>query len=290
LIKKLLTKNIMSKFLLPVLLIAIAFTSACKTGREAKKEIKETVKQDTGVGLVFSKMKDAQFDFRTMNVKFQAKVESEKNNLGFGGSMRIIKDRTIWLSLSAMVGIEAFRIFITPDSVKMINRLNKTYFKGDYQLINELLKTPFDFDMLQALVTGNDFSYYENNIFKVGEDARSYKISTPGRKKLKNYVANQSDMDRVLVQDLWISPGNYKIIRQQIKEISKENSKLVVDYSAFVVFDDQLLAHQIDVNVEAEQKMKVVIDFEKVSVDEEITVPFVIPESFVPMDQQQKNK
>ena len=170
----------------------------------------------------------------------------------------------------------------------MINRLNKTYFKGDYQLINELLKTPFDFDMLQALVTGNDFSYYENNIFKVGEDAKAYKIATPGRRKLKNYVANQSDMDRVLVQDLWISPDNYKIIRQQIKEISKENSKLVVDYSAFVAFDDQLLAHQIDVSVEAEQKMKVMIDFEKVTVDEEITVPFMIPENYVPMDQQQK--
>ncbi len=278
----------MSRLLLPVLIITIAFFSACKTGREAKKEIKETVKQDTGVEFIFSKMKDAQFDFRTMNVKFQAKVESEKSNMSFGGSMRIIKDRTIWLSLSAIVGIEAFRVYISPDSVKMINRLNKTYFKGDYQLINELLKTPFDFDMLQALVTGNDFSYYENNIFKVGEDAKAYKIATPGRRKLKNYVANQSDMDRVLVQDLWISPDNYKIIRQQIKEISKENSKLVVDYSAFVAFDDQLLAHQIDVSVEAEQKMKVMIDFEKVTVDEEITVPFMIPENYVPMDQQQK--
>jgi len=267
----------------------IAFFAACKTGREAKKEIKETVKRDTGVEFIFSKMKDAQFDFRTMNVKFQAKVESEKSNMSFGGSMRIIKDRTIWLSLSAIVGIEAFRVYISPDSVKMINRLNKTYFKGDYQLINELLKTPFDFDMLQALVTGNDFSYYENNIFKVGEDAKAYKIATPGRRKLKNYVANQSDMDRVLVQDLWISPDNYKIIRQQIKEISKENSKLVVDYSAFVAFDDQFLAHQIDVSVEAEQKMKVMIDFEKVTVDEEITVPFMIPENYVPMDQQQKN-
>lgn len=278
----------MSRFLLPVLIVTIAFFSACKTGREAKREIKETVKRDTGVEFIFSKMKDAQFDFRTMNVKFQAKVESEKSNMSFGGRMRIIKDRTIWLSLSAVVGIEAFRVYISPDSVKMINRLNKTYFKGDYQLINELLKTPFDFDMLQALITGNDFSYYENNIFKVGEDAKAYKISTPGRKKLKNYVANQSDIDRVLVQDLWISPENYKIIRQQIKEISKENSKLVVDYSAFVAFDDQLLAHQIDVNVEAEQKMKVIIDFEKVTVDEEISVPFMIPENYVPMDQQQK--
>src|SRR3989339_779332 len=81
LIKKLLTKSIMSKFLLPVLLITIAFFSACKTGREAKKEIKETVKRDTGVEFIFSKMKDAQFDFRTMNIKFQAKVESEKTNL-----------------------------------------------------------------------------------------------------------------------------------------------------------------------------------------------------------------
>lgn len=280
----------MSKFLLPVLIIAIAFFSACKTGREAKKEIKETVKRDTGVEFIFSKMKDAQFDFRTMNIKFQAKVESEKNNFNFGGTMRIIKDRTIWLSMSAVIGIEAFRVCITPDSVKMINRLNKTYFRGDYQLINELLKTPFDFDMLQALVTGNDFSYYENNIFRVGEDAKTYKIATPGRKKLKNYVANQSDIDRVLVQDLWIAPDNYKIVRQQIKEISKENSKLVVDYSAFVAFDDQFLAHQIDVTVEADQKMKVIIDFEKVSIDEEIAVPFVIPESFVPMDQQQKNR
>ncbi|HPS84709.1 MAG TPA: hypothetical protein PLA88_10345, partial [Bacteroidales bacterium] len=86
----------MSRLLLPVLIITIAFFSACKTGREAKKEIKETVKQDTGVEFIFSKMKDAQFDFRTMNVKFQAKVESEKSNMSFGGSMRIIKDRTIW--------------------------------------------------------------------------------------------------------------------------------------------------------------------------------------------------
>ncbi|MPM20359.1 hypothetical protein SDC9_66788 [bioreactor metagenome] len=278
----------MSKFLLPVLVILTVFFLSCRTGRETKREIKETVKKDTGVEHIFSKMKDAQFDFRTINVKFQAKVESEKNNMSFGGSMRIIKDRTIWISMSAVVGIEAFRVNITTDSVMMINRLNKTFFKGDYQLINDLLKTPFDFDMLQALVTGNDFSYYENNIFKIGEDDHAYKISTPGRKKLKNYVANQSDMERVLVQDMWISPENYKIVRQQIKEITKENSKLVVDYSAFVDIDGQMLAHQIDVSVEADQKMKVKIDFEKVTVDDEITVPFVIPENYVPMDQKQK--
>jgi hypothetical protein len=280
----------MNKFVLPVLILIIVFvSSACRTGEDSRKEIRETMKKDTGVEYIFSKMKDAQFDYRTLNVKFQAKVESDKDNLSFGGSMRIIKDRTIWISMSAIVGIEAFRVFITTDSVKMINRLNKTYFVGDFQLINDLLKTPFDFDMLQALITGNDFSYYENNIFKVGEDSKLYRISTPGRKKLKNYIANQSDINRVLAQDMWIDPGNYKIMRQQIKEISKENSKMVVDYSAFVDIDEQLLPHQINVSVEADQKMKVVVDYEKVTVDDEINVPFIIPDGYVPMDQKKNN-
>jgi len=278
----------MNKLFLIFVVFASVVLASCKPKQEAVKEIKQTVKLDSAVENVFAKMQDNQFDFRTVNIKFQAKVESDKNNLSFGGSMRIIKDRVIWISMSAVAGIEAFRLIITPDSVKMINRLNKTYFVGDYQLINELLKTPFDFDMIQALTLGNDFSYYENNIFKIVEDANVYRISTPGRKKLKNYVANSTDMNKVLVQDMWISPLTWKIIRQQIKEISKENSKLLIDYSEFKALGDQMLGHQVDITVEAEQKMKVGVNYEKVTFDEEITVPFVIPESFEPMNTQKK--
>lgn len=279
----------MNRNILPVLMMVLVLFSGCKLRHEAKKEIKDNVKQDQGIETIFSKMKDNQFEYRTLSIKFQATVQSEKDkNLSFGGSMRIIKDRTIWLSMSAVLGIEAFRVIITPDSVKMINRLNKTYFAGDYVLINEMLKTPFDFDMIQAIATGNDFSYYENNIFKIGEDALAYKISTPGRKKLKNYVANQVDMDKVLVQDMWISPENYKIVRQQIKEISKQNSKLVVDYTNFLPLGDQLFAHEVNMSVEAEQKNNIKVIFEKVTFDEEITVPFTIPESYNPMEQEQK--
>jgi len=279
----------MNKNILPIIVVLIAFISACKVGREVKKEIKETVKQDTGIEYVFTKMKNAQFDFRTLNIKFRAKVESDKNNMSFGGNLRIIKDSTIWISMSAIIGIEAFRVIIFPDSVKMINRLNKTYFKGDYQLIKEILKTPLDFDMLQALITGNDFSYYENNIFKIGEDAKAYKISTPGRRKLKNYVASQSDLDRVLVQDIWIAPDNFKIIKQHIKELSKDSNKLTIDYSSFIEYNGKLLCHQIDVNIEAEQKMKVFIDYEKVSVNDDISAPFIIPDNYKPIEQMGNN-
>jgi hypothetical protein len=280
-------ESMMNRKIPVLLLILLVMLGACKLKRETKKEIKGNVKQDEGVDFIFSKMKASQLDFRTLSMKFQATVESDKDkSVTFNGNMRIVKDRAMWLSLSAILGVEAFRVIITQDSVKMINRLNKTYFKGDYQLINNLLKSPFDFDMLQALVTGNDFSYYENNIFKVGEDDLTYKISTLGRKKLKNYVANADDMDKVLVQDMWIAPGTFKIVRQQIKEISKQNSKVIIDYGDFEELGNQLFPKNVTVVVETEQKMSIFVKYEKVALDEEVTIPFTIPESYRPMEQQ----
>ena len=265
-------------FLIPILLVSLG---SCKLKREAKKEIKELIKNDEGVDIIFSKMKENQFEFRTLKLKFKATAVEEKNkSTSFSGNLRIVKDREIWVSLYAGLGIEAFRVYITTDSVKMINRIRKTYFVGDYQLINELLNTPFDFDMLQAILTGNDFSYYQNNVFKAGQDALFYRISTIGRTKLKNYVENQSDLNKVLVQDIWINPSNYKIVRQQIKEIKKENNKLVIDYLSFKELEGGLFPDQFQLKVEAENKIDITVEYNKIVVDEELTIPFVIPSSY----------
>lgn len=278
-------KNIMNRFflllLIPILLISL---DSCKLKRETKKGIKELVKNDEGVDIIFEKMKENQFEFRTLKLKFKVTAVEEKNkSTSFSGNLRIVKDRKIWVSLYAGLGIEAFRVYITTDSVKMLNRIKKTYFVGDYQLINELLNTPFDFDMLQAILTGNDFSYYQNNVFKVGQDDLFYRISTIGRTKLKNYVENQSDLNKVLIQDIWINPTTYKIVRQQIKEIKKENNKLVIDYLSFKELEAGLFPDQFQLKVEAENKIDITVEYNKIVVDEELTIPFVIPSSYKPM-------
>lgn len=275
----------MNKVVYILLISVLGLTAAsCKLKRETKKEIKEVVKNDEGVDIIFEKMKEQQFLFRTLNLKFKATSTDDKDkSTSFSGNLRIVKDREIWLSLTPALGIEAFRIYITTDSVKMINRINKTYFMGDYQLINDLLNTPFDFDMLQAFLTGNDFNYYQNNVFKVGEDDLFYRISTIGRTKLKNYVANQADIDKILVQDMWIDPQTYKIVRQQIKEIKKENSKLTIDYTSFETIGVSLFPNAYSVKVDAESKFFIDVEYEKIRIDEDLTIPFVIPPSYKPM-------
>ena len=48
-------------------------------------------------------------------------------------NIRMQKDSVIWISATALLGIEAVRLLITPDSFKMINRLiSEEYFTLDY--------------------------------------------------------------------------------------------------------------------------------------------------------------
>jgi hypothetical protein len=47
-------------------------------------------------------------------------------NYDVNATMRMYKDSAIWLSANAVLGIEAMRVLITKDSVKLLNKLDKT--------------------------------------------------------------------------------------------------------------------------------------------------------------------
>lgn len=272
----------MNRFLILILSLTLLFS--CSIHRKTRKDIRQSVKKnEMNVDSVVNRMKSGEFDFNTLSLKFSAKYISKKEEQSFNGNIRIKKNEKIWISITPMLGIEAFRVLISQDSVQMIDRMNKTFFRGDYQIVNELLQTPFDFDMLQAFIIGNDFSYYENNSFKLGEDALMYRISTVGRRKLKSYIRNQSDKDKVFIQDIWIQPETYKIRTQQLKEISKQNNKLILNYSDFSVIGKYLFPQTINIDVESESKMSIGVSYTRVTVDEEISIPFVIPESYKPI-------
>lgn len=282
------TVNIIHKtthlFVIAILLMAVSLS--CRGRKNVVHEIKDPLKdKNEGVDYVFSKLKESEFAYNTLSIKFSADAvinKDQKNS--FNGQVRIKRDSIIWISITPALGIEAFRLYITVDSVKMIDRIHKTFFRGDYMIINELLKTPFDFDMLQAFITGNDFSYYENNIFKASTENLNYKLTTLGRRKLKNYVKNQVDLNKVFIQDILLDPVNYKIIKQQIKELTKQNSRLVIDYSNFQRMDNQgLFPCTLSVLVEAESKLEIFLEYTKVVVDQEINAPFTIPENYKPI-------
>ena len=69
-------------------------------------------------------------DFNTLALKGKADLDinGEQNNVNM--NIRIQKDKKIWVIITAAGGIvEVARAMITPDSLLLLNKLQKTYTK-----------------------------------------------------------------------------------------------------------------------------------------------------------------
>lgn len=87
----------------------------------------------------------------------EAALNSQLSTLSFTGTLRMRRDSTIWISASALMGIENVRALITQDSVFLINRMNQTYLAEPFSAMEETMGTP-SFQELQSTLLGNGTS------------------------------------------------------------------------------------------------------------------------------------
>ena len=69
-----------------------------------------------------------------------------------------------------------------------MNRLNKTYFAGKYELLDSLLNTTIEYSILQSMMLGNDLTQYDVNKFKASVDGSFYRITIRERRKIRKYI------------------------------------------------------------------------------------------------------
>lgn len=71
------------------------------------------------------------------------------------------RDSLIYLNINKF-GIELFRVVLTLDTITMVNRFEKTYYKGDYSIISKLYGISLTFDMIQSIFLGETFSNFKS--------------------------------------------------------------------------------------------------------------------------------
>jgi hypothetical protein len=258
--------------LLAVILLLSIVIGACSSKRHI---IKEPLKEAKSIYLL-EELAKSELQFDWFSAKFSIDYIYDKKLTEFKGQIRIQKDSMIWLSFSPALGIEMARLKITTDSVFYMNRINKTYLVGDYHFISDFLKTNIDFDMLQSLIIGNDFQFYEKSKFRANVDAQEYKLSTAERHKLKKFVKQDETDAKAFYQNIWLNPENFKISRVTIKEITNDK-KLDAYYSDFRDHEGQLFPFDIIFEIVAKEKIVVEVDYSKIKIDIPQTFPFTIP-------------
>jgi hypothetical protein len=256
-------------------LLSVFITAACST---SKRTIKAPLKEQ-GADYLFENLKKNELKYGYLSAKFSAVFSQDKHNTSFSGQIRIQKDSLIWISISPALGIEMVRVLISNDSIKYMNRIDKSFFTSNFDYINTLINSTLDYDMLQSFLTGNDFSFYENSSFKAGIDNHEYKLITTNRRKLKKYVRNNEEIS-IPLQNIWLNPETFKISRVMIKELVQNGRKLEGVYE-YNLNDGQLMPSSVHFALETiNNKNTIEVNYSKITITDQLDFPFRIPDKY----------
>ena len=108
-----------------LLLLSIVGLSTCRTAVEGYRAVQLVADQRPAAQRVKS-IADRQVDWQTFSAKGRFAIAGGEEMLA-SMQMRMVRDRYILISLRGGMGIEGGRIFITPDSLYIIDKINKCY-------------------------------------------------------------------------------------------------------------------------------------------------------------------
>lgn len=90
----------------------------------------------------------------TFNARAKLHVEGGGQSHDISANIRMEQGKSIWVSATALLNFEVGRLLITPDTVWLLDRLNRTATVLPFSEIGQLLPLQTDFYSLQSLITG----------------------------------------------------------------------------------------------------------------------------------------
>ncbi|MBC7486806.1 MAG: DUF4292 domain-containing protein [Cytophagaceae bacterium] len=134
----------MNRFIL-VFSLSVILLSACKKQPATSGDLQKGQNH----------MEWTPLSFNYLVIKSKISFKSQGNSTNLTANIRIKKDSLIWLSITPGMGIEVVRAIITPDSVKVINRLDNKYDAYSISYIKQTLGINLNYYNLQNLLVGD---------------------------------------------------------------------------------------------------------------------------------------
>ncbi|AOM76952.1 DUF4292 domain-containing protein [Pedobacter steynii] len=253
-------RNILNKVLLLTLL---AFTMACKTKKKVVvvPPVSDSVVVDRKKAETLQLLQQKDVAFTTLSLKGKARLEINGVSNNVSMNIRIRKDEGIWVSVTGLMGIEGARALITPDSIKVMNKLQSVYLKKPFSYVHRFSNKQVSFKMLQAILSGNT---------------------------IPELMTESSALQ--LENGVWVLQGEqaelgYRVLFNTLLKVSESNlndlkswKALKVVYGDYQNMNGTLFPTSLSINSMAgTQKINLDLDFSKVESNVPVEFPFNVP-------------
>lgn len=220
----------------------------------------------------FKQLIESNLDYNTLSFKMNVELNAGKKAINSKATLKMEKDKNIQISVQPFLGIEAFRLQITPDSIIVIDRLNRRYIAENMAQL-KAQNTNFDFSVLQALFTNEIFVPNKGGLVTLS-DKTAFDIQRKNDKMLLTGKTNKS-IDFVFTGNL-----NNKL---SSTSIASKSGNFAMDwkYSSFDSSMGNLFPKKMDVDMERkDKKVNMILSISKIEKNDKVDFNISIPSKY----------
>jgi len=268
-------KNTVNKILIVCCLLAMV---SCKARKKAMTtiapQVNNTVSTPTtppDINVVKNQLaviKSNQLNFSTFSGKANTKLDINGNSNDVTLNIRISKDKKIWVSVTALLGIEVARALITPDSIKVLNKLQGLYLKKPFSFIYQYASRQVNYKTIESLLVGNAMPELLTENSSVKTDMGNVTLS--------------GNLQELMYSLMF---GTNMHVTQFNLSNNDAGQALLVNNSNFVQVANRLVPSKIDIlSTIKDKKIQANLQYTKVDFDQQLDFPFNIPERYTPAE------
>lgn len=246
--------------LLFVLITLISCKSKSGVVMTAPKENKNTTSS------VIEKLYQNKNDFSTLYIKSSANYADEKMSQNVTAEIKIKKDEQILVSVR-FLGITMAKALITPEGVSYYEKINGSYFEGDFKGLSQWLGTDLDYSKIQNLLVGQAIDDLTKGKYKETLEAnQKYKLED---------LSNENTQKSFFIDAL-----KFVLQKQEISQ-AKEGRSIEVAYGIFEQYTNIALPSNVQiVALQPKGKTEIKLNYNTVTVNEALSFPYSVPSGY----------
>ena len=245
-------------------LISVVLATSCNNIRRTKKG-KPLVQRSPGT--LIKKNEKSNFNYDYVHMKMNVDVSDETGEESFKANVKMKKDSIIWMSITPTLGIEAIRLVVTKDSLKLYSKIpnNKFYYEGTFEDMVSKTGVSLEFEMIQEVLVGNaimldkqedkllsnidDQHYYLVNkfhrrlkkILELDERQLGFHEDPDIKVSFAKYDRNKdrSQPEELMIKRFWMDPFDYKVTKAMYNDFYNLRD-ITIGYEAFEEEKDQI--------------------------------------------------
>jgi hypothetical protein len=213
--------------------------------------------------------------------RFDGSVDFDGNKFTFKAAMYIVKDSQIVISVMPLMGIELFKVLITPSELVVIDKTKKRVMYGDIGYLTRKFNVPFGYSAIQAMFSNSSEAMVCNDDLAACLKAFKYDVLRDGYS-----LTSQTDRrNRQLasarnVVQLHYLPDIFRLGKISLKDTGLDG-ELSVNYSQFSKFGQVLFPKQVNmIGVSQGKEAKFTMSIDLLEVNGSNGISFKVPDKY----------